>query len=140
MKTNEEKSKLVSQLTKISGSSAVIGRQSVENVLNDFKQKASNSSEDKRLYQPLIDGYLGQVIDCFQFDPHLNKAVEVSAKSKLFHHIVQTDKIGTKIMKEVNNNKMLGDITFIAINRLNLKTVHYPPLGVSYCLSYLRLI
>ena len=131
LKLIEEKTKIESRLTKFAGTSAVIGRQSIQNVLKDFERKANDSNEGEIRYRPIIDDYLGQVIDCFSFEPNLTKAVEVTAKGKLFHHIVESDKIGTKIISEVNANKMFGDITFIAINKLNVKAVRYPDLKVS---------
>ena len=134
MKLSEERVKLENRLTKLSGTSAIVGRESVQKVLETFEQRASDSEEEEIRLRPIIDGYMGQVIDCFAFDANLAKAIEVTTKSKLFYHIVTTDRIGTKILKEVNRQKMFGDITFIPLNKLNLKSVRYPDMGVSLLL------
>ncbi|CAG2167693.1 unnamed protein product [Oppiella nova] len=78
--------------------------------------------------RPIIDGYLGQVVDCFTFEGNLSKVIEVTAKSKLFYHIVSDDRIGTKLMSEVNKRHLPGEFTFIAVNKLLVKAVRYPEL------------
>ncbi len=132
-KLMEEKNRIESKLVKMAGNSATVGRESVRKVLEMFRIRSNNSREEQNL-KPIIEGYFGQVIDCFTCEPNLNKALEVTLKSKLFYHIVENDKIGTKIMQEINKNKMLGDITFIALNKLVLKEVKYPNVGVSQLL------
>ncbi|CAG2118847.1 unnamed protein product, partial [Medioppia subpectinata] len=125
-KHNEDKQKIESKLKKMSGSSATVSRDSVAKVLQSFEERADRSDAAEAQLRPIIDGYLGQLIDCFSFDPNLSKVVEVTAKSKLFSHIITNDKIGTKIIAEVNERHLPGEFNFIAINKLQLKPIKYP--------------
>ncbi|XP_054166872.1 structural maintenance of chromosomes protein 3-like [Oppia nitens] len=126
---SDDKQKIEKKFERFWGTAATIGRQSVNEVLKMFELMATRSASDRKRLQPIIDGYLGQVIDCFTFDAAVTKALDVSAKGKLFHHIVENDKIATQIMKELNTRKMPGEFTFIALNQLNFKPVRYPEFG-----------
>lgn len=50
---------------------------------------------------------------------------------RLFHHIVESDKIGTQILKEMNRQKLPGEVTFMPLNRLSVKDIDYPQTSVS---------
>ncbi|CAG2181750.1 unnamed protein product, partial [Oppiella nova] len=80
LKLNNEKQKLESKLQKLSGNSATVGRNSVQKVLQAFEERASTSPIAERELRPIIDGYLGQVVDCFTFEGNLSKVIEVTAK------------------------------------------------------------
>lgn len=135
LKLNEQRVKLENRLNKICGPSAIIGRESVRRVLKSYEERASDSEEEEIRLRPIIDGYLGVVIDCIEFDSKLNKAIEVTAKTKLFNHIVTTDRIATKIMNELNRQRMPGEFNFIAINKLKTKQTRYPDMNVSFPLT-----
>uniref|UniRef100_T1GMH3 Structural maintenance of chromosomes protein 3 n=1 Tax=Megaselia scalaris TaxID=36166 RepID=T1GMH3_MEGSC len=51
---------------------------------------------------------------------------EVTAGNRLFHHIVDTDRVGTQILKEMNKQKLPGEVTFMPLNRLQVKIQDYP--------------
>lgn len=50
---------------------------------------------------------------------------------RLFHHIVDTDKTGTQILKEMNRLGLAGEVTFMPLNRLDNRDTHYPDTSVS---------
>ena len=73
-----------------------------------------------------VNGYYGPVIENFDCDKSVYMAVEVTAGNRLFHHIVETDKLSTKILKEMNNQKLPGEVTFMPLNRLHVRIPEYP--------------
>lgn len=73
-----------------------------------------------------VSSYYGPVIENFNCDKSVYMAVEVTAGNRLFHHIVETDKFGTKILKEMNNQQLPGEVTFMPLNRLHVKDIDYP--------------
>ena len=48
-------------------------------------------------------------------------AVEQSAGGKLFHHVVESDKVAAGILKEANRRKLPGVFTFLPLNRIRPK-------------------
>lgn len=53
---------------------------------------------------------------------------------RLFHHIVDSDKVGTQILKEMNRQKLPGEVTFMPLNRLHVKEQNYPQTNV--CIAH----
>lgn len=45
---------------------------------------------------------------------------------RMFFHIVESDKIGTQILKEINNQNLPGEVTFMPLNRLTTRDIRYP--------------
>ena len=45
---------------------------------------------------------------------------------RLFHHIVDTDKTGTRILQEMNRLALAGEVTFMPLNRLDARDTPYP--------------
>ena len=56
---------------------------------------------------------------------------------RLFHHVVDSDKVGTQILKEMNKQKLPGEVTFMPLNRLAVRDMEYPQTNVSPCLHAL---
>lgn len=52
--------------------------------------------------------------------------LKVTAGNRLFHHIVESDRDGTHILKEMNKLKLPGEVTFMPLNRLQVKAHDYP--------------
>ena len=50
---------------------------------------------------------------------------------RLFHHIVDTDRTGTKILQEMNRLRLPGEVTFMPLNRLDAQETYYPETPVS---------
>jgi structural maintenance of chromosome 3 (chondroitin sulfate proteoglycan 6) len=75
-----------------------------------------------------IDGYHGPVIDLFSCAEHYHTAVEITAGNSLFHVVVETDAIATKLIQELNKRKA-GRVTFVPLNRINPDHPKYPALS-----------
>ena len=39
---------------------------------------------------------------------------------------MSTDKVGTQILKEMNKQKLPGEVTFMPLNRLHVRHLEYP--------------
>lgn len=98
------------------GKTILNGRESVRKVLQIMREKKN----------PIADQYYGSLIENFDCTKEFFTAVEMTAGTKLFHHIVENDKVGTKILQEMNRMKLPGEVTFMPLNRLYVKDIHYP--------------
>lgn len=74
----------------------------------------------------IAKAYYGPVIENFSCEKAIYTAVEVTAGNRLFHHIVESDRVGTQILKEMNKLKLPGEVTFMPLNRLQVKPHDYP--------------
>lgn len=115
----EEKSKKDQLLRSMVGKTVLNGRDSVQKVLEVFRESGGS-------YEPIVKGYYGMLIENFECGKEFYTAIEMTAGNKLFHHIVENDKIGTRILQEMNKMKLAGEVTFMPINRLFTKEIDYP--------------
>jgi hypothetical protein len=49
---------------------------------------------------------------------------------------VDSDKVGTQILKEMNRQKLPGEVTFMPLNRLHVKEQNYPQSNVCMTPSF----
>lgn len=49
---------------------------------------------------------------------------------RLFHHVVDSDRTGTKILTEMNRLKLPGEVTLMPLNKLDGKETQYPSTNV----------
>ncbi|KHN73340.1 Structural maintenance of chromosomes protein 3, partial [Toxocara canis] len=103
-------------LRKLTAKSVVNGVDSVRRVLQHFREHNRNGQ-----YDAILNGYHGTLLDLFKCDSVYFSAVEVTAGNRLFYHVVDDDRIAMKILKEVNTQKMMGEVNFFPINRLIAK-------------------
>ncbi|VDK78790.1 unnamed protein product [Litomosoides sigmodontis] len=96
--------------------SVMNGVDSVKHVLDHFRAQNRNGQ-----YDSVLNGYRGIVIELFRCDKAYYQAVEVTTGNRLFYHVVDDDRIAMKIMKEINQQKLLGEINFFPLNRLIAK-------------------
>ncbi|XP_054714183.1 structural maintenance of chromosomes protein 3-like [Uloborus diversus] len=115
----EELSKKDQGLRSMTGKATLNGRDSVKKVLQTFRDKGGT-------HEQIANSYYGMLIENFDCDKTIYTAVEVTSGNKLFYHIVETDKIGTKILQEMNRQQLPGEVTFMPLNRLMYKDVQYP--------------
>ncbi|PIK61922.1 putative structural maintenance of chromosomes protein 3 isoform X3 [Apostichopus japonicus] len=94
------------------------GIDSIKQILDGFRKQGEQ--------QDVITGYHGILIENFQCASRFNTCVEVTAGSRLFYHIVNDDLISTKILSEMNRSKMPGEVTFMPLNRLEVRDQRYP--------------
>ena len=85
------------------------GNASVNAVLEEFRQGKQHQ---------LVNGYYGRVIDLFDCGPQFNKAIEVTAESRLFFHVVEDDGVAMKILAQINQRGLPGEVNFYPLNRL----------------------
>uniref|UniRef100_A0A1B0CNW5 Structural maintenance of chromosomes protein n=1 Tax=Lutzomyia longipalpis TaxID=7200 RepID=A0A1B0CNW5_LUTLO len=115
----EELAKADQALRSMAGKPILNGRDSVRKVLDSFKQRGGHFAD-------IANSYYGPVIENFNCDKTIYTAVEVTAGNRLFHHIVESDRVGTQILKEMNKQKLPGEVTFMPLNRLQAKIHDYP--------------
>ncbi|XP_045128734.1 structural maintenance of chromosomes protein 3-like isoform X1 [Portunus trituberculatus] len=115
----EELSRADQSLRSMAGKPILNGRDSVQKVLDTFRERGGHLGE-------IAEQYYGLLIENFECERSIYTAVEVTAGNKLFHHIVESDKIGTQILKEMNKQKLPGEVTFMPLNRLTVKDIDYP--------------
>lgn len=116
---NEEKAKKDQLLRSMVGKTILSGRDSVKKVLQTLRDKGGRDKQ-------IADNYYGMLIENFECSKEFYTAVEMTAGNKLFHHIVENDKVGTRILQEMNKMKLPGEVTFMPINRLYSKDINYP--------------
>lgn len=121
---NEEKSKKDQMLRSMVGKTILNGRDSVARVLQLFRERGGQ-------FEQIAKDYHGMLIENFDCAKEFYTAVEMTAGNKLFHHIVANDKVGTKILQEMNRMKLPGEVTFMPLNRLYSKELQYPETSVS---------
>merc|ERR1719244_1426672 len=115
----EELSRADQSLRSMAGKPILNGRDSVQKVLDTFRERGGHLGE-------IATQYYGLLIENFECEKSIYTAVEVTAGNKLFHHIVESDKIGTQILKEMNKQKLPGEVTFMPLNRLHVRHLDYP--------------
>ncbi|XP_053407291.1 structural maintenance of chromosomes protein 3-like [Mercenaria mercenaria] len=105
-------------LRSMTGKATLNGINSVQKVLQSFR--------DRNVNHDLISGYYGTLIEMFECDKTFFTCVEVTAGGRLFHHIVDSDQTGTAILKEMNRQHLPGEVTFMPLNRLDNRDTVYP--------------
>ncbi|XP_069679641.1 structural maintenance of chromosomes protein 3 isoform X2 [Periplaneta americana] len=115
----EDLAKADQSLRSMAGKPILNGRDSVRKVLETFRERGGSAAE-------IANSYYGPVIENFDCEKSIYTAVEVTAGNRLFHHIVDSDKVGTQILKEMNRQKLPGEVTFMPLNRLHVKEQNYP--------------
>ncbi|GFT80968.1 structural maintenance of chromosomes protein 3 [Nephila pilipes] len=77
--------------------------------------KKSKSKDKGGSQERIANSYCGNLIENFDYDKTIYKAVEVTSGHKLFYQIVENDKIGIKIVQEMNRQQLPGEVTFLLI-------------------------
>ncbi|XP_041368808.1 structural maintenance of chromosomes protein 3-like [Gigantopelta aegis] len=116
--TREELAKKEQGLRSLTGKALLNGIDSVQKVLQSFR--------DQGKYMDVVNGYHGILIENMEVEKTFFTCVEVTAGSRLFHHVVDTDKTGTKILQEMNKMRLPGEVTFMPLNRLDTRETRYP--------------
>ncbi|OMO91069.1 RecF/RecN/SMC [Corchorus capsularis] len=70
-------------------------------------------------------GVFGPIIELLSCDDKFFTSVEVTAGNSLFHVVVESDDVSTKIIRHLNSMKG-GRVTFIPLNRVKAPHVTYP--------------
>lgn len=72
-----------------------------------------------------VGGVHGALIELLDCDERFNTAVEVTAGNSLFHVVVETDEVASRIIHHLNQEKG-GRISFMPLNRIKDVPVEYP--------------
>ncbi|KAJ1878053.1 Structural maintenance of chromosomes protein 3, partial [Kickxella alabastrina] len=72
-----------------------------------------------------LSGIYGPLFELFEVDETYRTCVETIAGASLFHIVVDTDETATKVLNELNRQK-LGRLTFMPLNRLHPSPATYP--------------
>lgn len=121
----DELSKREQNLRSIIGKAILNGIDSINKVLQSLK--------DRKRSPELIEGYRGTLIENFEVSRQFYCAVEGTAGSKLFYHIVDSDRTGTELLREMNRMGLPGEATFLPMNRVRGKLVD-PPVDKEYAI------
>jgi len=116
--TTEELNKRLQGLRSLTGKGMLNGSDSIQKVIQSFREQNK--------YPEVVNGYYGLLIEAFSCDKVYYTSVEVTAGSRLFHHIVDTDRTGTILLKEMNRLHLPGEVTFMPLNRLENRDTRYP--------------
>lgn len=116
---NEELAKKDHILRRLVGKTLLNGRDSVQKVLQHFREQGGQMAK-------IANGYYGMLIENLNCDKEFYTAVEMTAGNKLFHHVVERDDVGTKILQEMNKMRLPGEVTFMPLNRLQDRKIDYP--------------
>ncbi|XP_046424730.1 structural maintenance of chromosomes protein 3-like [Neodiprion fabricii] len=118
---NELKEDMTKQdqlLRRVVGKSTLNAIDSVRKVLNTFRERGDSEDE--------LQSYYGLLVDTFQCGEALHTAVEVSAGNRLFYHVVESNVLASKILSEMNKQRLPGVADFMPLDRLLVRRVDYP--------------
>ncbi|KAK1265174.1 Structural maintenance of chromosomes protein 3 [Acorus gramineus] len=83
------------------------------------------SSVNRIIRDHNIEGVYGPILELIKCEEKFFTAVEVTAGNSLFHVVVQTDDISTRIIRYLTAEKG-GRVTFIPLNRVRVPHISYP--------------
>jgi structural maintenance of chromosome 3 (chondroitin sulfate proteoglycan 6) len=115
----DEQQKCEQNLRSVTGRTLLQGIESIKYLINQFQTEKKNLD--------LVEGYHGLLIDNIECDKSLFTAVETSVASRLFYHIVETDSVAMRLLKQMNQQKLQGEANYLPLNVLKLdNSVKYP--------------
>jgi len=79
-----------------------------------------------------ISGVYGPLLELFECDEVYMTAVESAVGSALFHVVVDTDDTASKLLESMKQQKS-GRVTFIPLNRIEVKTPKQSPQSTQNC-------
>lgn len=91
----------------------------------DKNTAAGLRAVDRIVRQHNIQGVHGPLYSLFTVNDAYRQAAEVAAGASLFHIVVESDQVATHVL-EIMQRERAGRVTFVPLNRLNIKPVQYP--------------
>lgn len=73
-----------------------------------------------------IEGVYGPLIENFSCSEKFFTCVDVTAGSKLFNIITDTDKTASQLLQYINKMKLPGEVNLMPLNKLNVRDLNYP--------------
>uniref|UniRef100_A0A4Y0BM41 Structural maintenance of chromosomes protein n=1 Tax=Anopheles funestus TaxID=62324 RepID=A0A4Y0BM41_ANOFN len=114
-----QNSEQTQKIKKLIGTGAYQGLQSVSKILDMLRSQGGQC-------HPVVKGYYGQLMENFNCEEAIYRAVETVAGSKLNYHIVESDTVANEIIALCNKNKLPGEFNFLPLNRLKATQQVYP--------------
>ncbi|CAF0819204.1 unnamed protein product [Adineta ricciae] len=111
--TRDELRKCQDSLRSVMNKGAASGTDGLQRLLRQFADENRN--------QDIINGYHGTLIENIECDPAFYTAVEVIAGNRLNYHIVDSDVVATRLVKEFNASRQRGEIHFLPLNVLDVQ-------------------
>ncbi|CAO4369584.1 unnamed protein product [Caenorhabditis nigoni] len=90
------------------------GINGVKQVMKEFERDNHNGQHDD-----VIRGFHGTLIELIEVDQMFITAFEVIAQNRLFYHVVDNDRIASKILRKFNEMQLPGEVNFFPMNRVN---------------------
>jgi structural maintenance of chromosome 3 (chondroitin sulfate proteoglycan 6) len=119
----KKESKLEKDLSSVKDAQQKKERQVDSSVARDIQNGLK--SLQKIVNQHSIKGVHGPIIELFECKDTYNTAVEATAGNVLFHVVVDSDQVATKIISHLNRENG-GRVSFIPLNRIQPPRVTYP--------------
>lgn len=103
-----------------SGDMAIASKRSIETILANFNAKLADGDEyldpeERNRMLNIINGYHGQIVDCFELIKPVNYALEVLMKNDIFYHIVTNEYVVVELLNEISKRKLNGTFKFILV-------------------------
>ncbi|XP_033223944.1 structural maintenance of chromosomes protein 3-like [Belonocnema kinseyi] len=135
IKSEEELSKIESELAQVNEKfrktvpkKILNGIESVKKVLQIFREREESTN-----------GYFGLLIDLFRItEEKVKLAVENTAGNRLFHFVVATDELATRIVEEMNKLDLPGEANFLPLDRMRFLKLESNPKDAFQMLTYLE--
>jgi structural maintenance of chromosome 3 (chondroitin sulfate proteoglycan 6) len=102
----DELAKTEQALRSVTGRPVLQGIESIRHIL----EQAENAD--------LAAGYHGLLVDNIECERSLFTAVEQSVSNRLFYHIVETDNVAMRLLKQMNQQKLNGEVNYLPLNVL----------------------
>jgi structural maintenance of chromosome 3 (chondroitin sulfate proteoglycan 6) len=101
------------------------GIDSIKSIIKQWESEPQNKE--------LCKGYHGLLIDNIRCDKAFYTAVESSISNRLFYHIVENDTIAMRLLKQMNQQKLHGEVNYLPLNVLRIENddSRRPPSNIS---------
>lgn len=120
LQLENEFKKIENLLNLHSGDMAIASKRSIETILTIFKSKLEDQNNQMSVAEcdrmlKIINGYYGQMVDCFELIKPVNYALEVLMKNDIFYHIVADEYVVVELLNEIAKRKLNGTFKFILV-------------------------
>jgi len=129
----DEIRKCQDSLRTVMSKGTISGTDGLQKILQQFTNENRNPE--------IVNGYHGTLIENLECDPAFYTAIEVIAGNRLNYHIVDSDIIATRLVKEFNTARQRGEINFLPLNVLDVQSNNLPKIsGASPLIDQLQWI
>lgn len=119
--TRDELRKNQDSLRSVTNKGAAFGTDALNRLIRQF--------QDENRHPDIVNGYYGTLIENLECDPAFYTAVEVIAGNRLNYHVVESDLVATRLVKEFNHARQRGEIHFLPLNVLDILPNNLPKIA-----------